>query len=256
MRERRSSRGRGRNGGSRGRYNSDNGSRNSRGNSRGRYNNRRRNNKRSFDNGNLRERITVESGYLVLIDQFMLANPQFTEKLSELIDDEPEAKDELIRKFGGDVVEIEPGTYKVDRNPYSMTIFIHPEGFKVDRRASQDNDPKDAKGTIFVDTRCLAMIDRELLDDIRLIEKYQQWWFGDQNKACRDLLRDNGGAVRYGFSKEHDELNIHFNEEDNTLCLQLVNIPEKKSKRSEKSESKESDSQDSEIDEDEETSES
>ena len=51
------------------------------------------------ESGNQRERIAVESGYLVLIDQFMLANPQFTQKLVELIDADATAKDELRPKW-------------------------------------------------------------------------------------------------------------------------------------------------------------
>ena len=63
------------------------------------------------------------------------------------------------------------------------------------------------------------MIDRELLDDIALLEKYQQLWFGGQDKACRDLLRDNGGAVRYGFHRQGDELGIYSVAGEDIICL-------------------------------------
>jgi hypothetical protein len=168
-----------------------------------------------YNGGNQRERISVESGYLVLIDQFMLANPYFTDKLNGLIDEAPEKKNTLISEFGGQVVEVPPGLYRIDRDPYNLTIVIHPEG--VD---SRDLSPtKEKIGRVYVDTRCLAMIDRELLDDPGLIEKYNFLWHSDQNKACRDLLRDNGGAVRYGFSKEQDELQIVFTENKTSLII-------------------------------------
>lgn len=170
------------------------------------------------ESGNQRERIAVESGFLVLIDQFMLANPQFTQKLVELIDADSVAKDELIRDYGGSVVEVQPGTYRIERDPYAYSIIIHPEGTEV--RANEVSErATDSRGRVFVDTRCLAMIDRELLDDSSLLEKYQQLWFSGQDKACRDLLRDNGGAVRYGFQRYGDELGIYVVPEDDVVCL-------------------------------------
>lgn len=170
------------------------------------------------ESGNQRERIAVESGFLVLIDQFMLANPQFTQKLVELIDAEPAAKDELIRDYGGSVVEVEPGTYRIERDPYAYSIIVHREGSEVDSSTIAER-ATDSRGRVFVDTRCLAMIDRELLDDSSLLEKYQQLWFGGQDKACRDLLRDNGGAVRYGFQRYGDELGIYVVPGEDIVCL-------------------------------------
>jgi hypothetical protein len=154
-----------------------------------------------------------------LIDQFMLANPQFVDQLMKLVDEDPSTKDDLIREYGGYVVEIDPGTYRIQRDPYECLIIIHPEGDSADIKkvASQ---MQAVNGTeIFIDTRCVAMIDRELLDDTSLIEKYQQLWFGGQEKACRDLLRDNGGAVRYGFSSLGDELDVTVDEDENFICL-------------------------------------
>jgi hypothetical protein len=63
------------------------------------------------------------------------------------------------------------------------------------------------------------MVDRELLDDSGLLDKYQQLWFSGQDKACRDLLRDNGGAVRYGFSRNSDELGVYFIPDEDVVCL-------------------------------------
>jgi len=176
-----------------------------------------------YHSGNQRERISVESGYLVLIDQFMLANPDFTSLLNKLIDDDPEKKNSLIEEFGGSVVELPPGLYRIDRNPYNMTIVVHPDGVDSQTLTAVTK----TSGVIYVDTRCLAMIDRELLDDPGLIEKYHFLWHSDQSKACRDLLRDNGGAVRYGFSKERDELEVMFTENKSSLVITPVGSTQK-----------------------------
>lgn len=173
-----------------------------------------------FNSGNQRERISVESGFLVLIDQFMLANQQFTEKLSSLVDADPAEKDALIEQFGGKVVELPPGLYRIDRDPYKMLIVVHPDG---ESPKLKDFESSEDSPSVFIDTRCVAMIDRELLDDYSLIEKYQSLWLSQQNKACRDLLRDNGGAVRYGFSRESDELEIATASEEHALVLRPRN---------------------------------
>ncbi|MEZ4753583.1 MAG: hypothetical protein R3A13_04635 [Bdellovibrionota bacterium] len=196
----------GRHGGGRGRH------------GRGRHGGGRGGPRRSADSGNRRERIAVESGNLVLIDQFMLANPQFYDRVVELIDSEPEAKDQVVKDYGGCVVSVDPGTYRIQRDPYAYTIVIHPQG-EDPQTETLTTDAKEVGGRVFIDTRCLAMIDRELLDDTGLLEKYRQLWADGKEKACRDLLRDNGGAVRYGFQRFGDELGVHAISEENVVCL-------------------------------------
>lgn len=170
------------------------------------------------ESGNQRERIAIESGFLVLIDQFMMANPQFLQRLAETQDDPMEVRDEVIREFGGQVVELEPGTYRIERDPYKYTIVIHPEGERPSRDELMEQ-AQESSGYVFVDTRCLAMIDRELLDDQSLLERYMQLWRSGEDKACRDLLRDNGGAVRYGFGRYGDELGVYVLPEEQVVCL-------------------------------------
>ena len=170
------------------------------------------------ESGNQRERISVESGYLVLVDQFMLANPQFIDRVRQTQDADPCERDNLVREFGGHVVELTPGTYRIERDPYKFTIVIHPEGTRPERGDELEQVAVKA-GYIFIDTRCLAMIDRELLDDQALLEKYSQLWLDGQEKACRDLLRDNGGAVRYGFGRFGDELGLYTVKDQNMICL-------------------------------------
>jgi len=194
------------------------GRRGGRGGGGGGYRRFSRGSRQSAESGNQRERIAIESGALVLIDQFMLANPQFIDKLKRIIDEDSSVKDQLIRDYGGTVVSLTPDRYRIERDPYAYFILIHPEGANPDSRELHET-ATDGKGHVFVDTRCLAMIDRELLDDSSLLEKYQQLWFNGQDKACRDLLRDNGGAVRYGFSRNGDELGVYAVPGENVVAL-------------------------------------
>ena len=189
-----------------------------RGRGRGGYGRGPRDLRQSSESGNQRERIAIESGALVLIDQFMLANPQLIDRLKDTLDDGPEAKNNIIQEFGGVVVEVTPGTYRIERDPFAFSIIVHPEG-EAPETAELQKKANDSLGHVFVDTRCLAMIDRELLDDSALLEKYQQLWFGGQDKACRDLLRDNGGAVRYGFDRHGDALGVYLSIEDDIVAL-------------------------------------
>jgi hypothetical protein len=167
------------------------------------------------ESGNQRERIAVESGSLVLIDQFMLANEDFIGDFIKVIDEETDKKEEVILRYGGIVLEVPSGTYKIDRDPQKFQIIIHKEDFEPEDVSDEDDETSESgatdkqhEKTVYLDTRCVAMIDRELLDDSSLLEKYQQLWFSGQDKACRDLLRDNGGAVRYGFSRFHEDLKL------------------------------------------------
>lgn len=195
-------------------YNRKDGGRRGRGRHNG--NRGRRNPTQAAESGNLRERIAVESGHLVMIDQFMLANQQFISAIQEVIDEDPSKKDEIVKRFGGSVIDLDPGTYRIARDPFKFTIVVHPEDAEFDQE-SLDKESSSSEGKVYVDTRCLAMIDRELLDDSELLVKYQELWFAGQDKACRDLLRDNGGAVRYGFNRHGDELGVH--KVDDCVCL-------------------------------------
>ena len=151
-----------------------------------------------------------------MIDQFMLANPEFISAYAEIVDEPVAKKVALVQRFGGVVAEVTPGTYRIDRDPYRFSIVIHPEHISASKASIEDGE---SAGTLCVNTRCLAMIDRELLDDSSLLDKYQQLWFSGRDKACRDLLRDNGGAVRYGFSRFSDDLSVTIDRSENLLVL-------------------------------------
>ena len=200
-----------------GRYSSRSNSRYSSGRGAPRFN-RRRSDISQADAGNKRERIAIESGALVLIDQFMLANPQFIQKMLDNIDEDASVKDNIIRDYGGEVIDIAPDTYGIQRDPYGLSIIIHPTNVKVDKK-ELSREMQEPVGNIFVDTRCVAMVDRELLDDNSLLKKYEELWNNGEDKACRDLLRDNGGAVRYGFCRYGDEFSVYVNDESNVVCL-------------------------------------
>ena len=185
----------------------------------------RRHPRQSAESGNQRERIAIESGDLVLIDQFMLANPQFIEKMATVVDEDTTVKNEVIREYGGKVIAVTRGTYRIERDPFAYTIVVHPEGDSLEA-PDMVKDATETLGEVNIDTRCLAMLDRELLDDNALLERYQQLWFDGQDKACRDLLRDNGGAVRYGFRRDGDELVVFQVPGADIICLWPKNIEE------------------------------
>jgi len=203
------------------------GGRSSRGgrSNRGRGHHSRRHPRQSAESGNQRERIAIESGDLVLIDQFMLANPQFIEKMAAAVDEDAAVKNDVIKEYGGKVISVTRGTYRIERDPFAYTIVVHPEGDSIEA-AELVKDATAELGDVNIDTRCLAMLDRELLDDTSLLERYQQLWFGGQDKACRDLLRDNGGAVRYGFRRDGDELAVFQVPGEDVICLWPRNLDE------------------------------
>jgi hypothetical protein len=183
----------------------------------------RRHPRQSAESGNQRERISIESGDLVLIDQFMLANGQFIEKMAAVLDEAADVKNQVIREYGGKVISVARGTYRIERDPFAYTIVVHPEGDSFGS-AEAVKEATELLGEVNIDTRCLAMLDRELLDDNSLLERYQQLWFSGQDKTARDLLRDNGGAVRYGFRRDGDELGVYQVPGEDVICLWPKNM--------------------------------
>jgi hypothetical protein len=183
----------------------------------------RRHPRQSAESGNQRERISIESGDLVLIDQFMLANGQFIEKMASVLDEAADVKNQVIREYGGKVISVTRGTYRIERDPFAYTIVVHPEGDSFGS-AEAVKVATELLGEVNIDTRCLAMLDRELLDDNALLERYQQLWFSGQDKTARDLLRDNGGAVRYGFRRDGDELGVYQVPGEDVICLWPKNM--------------------------------
>ncbi|HMO01418.1 MAG TPA: hypothetical protein PKD37_04665 [Oligoflexia bacterium] len=179
------------------------------------------------DSGNKKERVTIESGNLVLIDQYMLANGDFLSKLDSLIDSDPTLKDNLVRDYGGLTVKLGTGTFRIERDPFAFSILLYPEEADMRIQQSTEENNGDKIGELFLDTRCIVMIDRELLDDSSLLRRYQELWQSGQDKACRDLLRDNGGAVRYGFTRLAENLGVYLDRERNVVSIWSDTPPSK-----------------------------
>lgn len=146
-----------------------------------------------------KERVSLESGRLVLLDQFMLANSRFYESIKKCVDNDEEIDDEIIYRYGGIILDVPNGIYRLERDPIREFICVFPEESK------KNIEDEEKVGKVYLNTRCLALFDKEILDDLALLKRYREIWIQGDDKGCRDLLRDNGGAVRYGFSKISDD---------------------------------------------------
>lgn len=69
--------------------------------------------------------------------------------------------------MGERVVEVHPDRYRIERDPFAFSIVIHPEGH-MPVMEDLKREKAEEMGRVLVDTRCLAMIDREFLDDASL----------------------------------------------------------------------------------------
>jgi len=162
--------------------------------------------------GNANERLRITSGEAVLLDQFMMGNAQFGERLRSSGDVHM-----AVVEYGGTIVPLAPGDYGVHRDPREMCMVIHlpheledyqsGESGAVDFAALRDG--AESKGRVFVDTRCLVMIDRDRLSDGEFLSKFVEMRGQGADKEARDFVRTSGGAVRYGFSRLGDELGVY-----------------------------------------------
>lgn len=170
-----------------------------------------------------KERISLESGYLLLLDQFMPACDLFLKDFEAVRDGTFEEKVEVIRKYGGEVVALEPGEFKIARDPYKFYMAIYPE--KGEFSESELDKTMKPVGEVLVNTRCLALVDWELLNDTDFLNQYASLWNSGKDKKCRDLVREAGGAVRYGFNRHGDELGVHVFKEASRVYLWPINEP-------------------------------
>lgn len=183
-----------------------------------------------------RERLKVSSGLVLVIDQFMLSNKQFLAQIKSPSDADSAQEVGLVEAaamFGGCALEIEKGTYKVFRDPVQNIIALERMGEtpaeKEDEEAESpgfDFEPiLNAKGNltpvshVFIDTRCLVFIDADFLVDQSSMAEYGKLRHERQDKQARDLLRKNGGAVRYGFNRYGDELGVFRLHDEGLLAL-------------------------------------
>lgn len=189
------------------------------------------------------EHFEITSGYLMVIDQFMLGNKQFLVRIGRFRREleSPEVIDNKLKPvmemFGATILKLEPGRYGVYRNPVESTMVVSQNMLLT---KTSDNDVyKDkqedlesyidsldlskqervAIGRVFVDTRCLVFADVKLLEKASLLDGYRKMRSSGQEKKARDLLRENGAAVRYGFNRYGDELGIFELESEKVIAL-------------------------------------
>ena len=156
------------------------------------------------------EKLEVRSGYVVAIDQFMLSNSQFLGALATSKDSNTTA--DVVKSYGGSLWSLTNGTYRVHRDPFQTVIIVAPS-------VSEEEPDFDALiaehenmtliGKVYVDTRCVVIVDQDLLFNEELIGDYISLRRKGADKPARDLLREHGAAVRYGFSNLGDELGVY-----------------------------------------------
>ncbi|HMO17668.1 MAG TPA: hypothetical protein PKA63_05830 [Oligoflexia bacterium] len=175
------------------------------------------------------ERVEVVSGLLLVMDQFMLSNPDFLQAIPKTFEpDEEEFFTTLAdqaEEFGGFILEISPGSYTVFRNTYTRTMAVFPEfdGATLDEsRFDEIAENGESVGSVLIDTRCVVIFDAALCYRERLISEYRKLRRENDDKAARDMIRENGASVRYGFSRRSEELEAFFDEGSEILVLRGV----------------------------------
>ena len=185
-----------------------------------------------------RERLVISSGLVLMLDQFMLANDQFLRLLPEGEFDllsASEALNKAAKSYGGCVLQIGSDTYCVLRDPSEQVIALCPRGLCVEvDTVEQESSPEysfdletlvEQRGNlraleqVYVDTRCLVLVDANILTDQPSLEEYRDLRKASKDKPARDLIRSYGGAVRYGFNRYGDELGVFRLSEPDILVL-------------------------------------
>jgi hypothetical protein len=168
------------------------------------------------------ESLEIRSGKLLLIDQFMLGNQQFLAGIEESGVPENHLKD-----YGAAVLSVDPGRWKVYRFPRERAFVLCKADTHEDVLPSLLEEalhsPSLRKGTgkprMVIETRCAVFLDFQLVRDRDLVEKFSHLRKRGEDKEARDFLRESGGAVRYGFSQESDELQVTVIEPEGAIVL-------------------------------------
>lgn len=153
------------------------------------------------------ENLEISSGKLLIIDQFMLANEQF---IKPIVGSSEHILSQAL-KFGGELEELKPGQYFVLRDPARKMILLTQDKNEPDElfeKALGQLEKINPEKKVFVDTRCLVFCDANIVNNSDLIEKYSSLRKKGKEKPARDLLRQSGAAVRYGFNSHGDELAV------------------------------------------------
>ena len=169
------------------------------------------------------ERLEVSSGQVLLIDQFMLGNQQLFDALpprstdndaSQWLSESGSAIKTVITRYGGMIISVAKGTWGVLRDPQESLFVIGQlteEITNLDRAKDVAMDARgnaDPIGRVLIDTRCVVFIDAAILANTEFLTEYRKMRQSNQDKAARDVLRENGAAVRYGFRRDGDELGL------------------------------------------------
>ncbi|MCC6221333.1 MAG: hypothetical protein IT291_08855 [Deltaproteobacteria bacterium] len=187
--------------------------------------------------GNTGDELRVSSGYVVLIDQFMLGNSQFATPALSLLRSERSVRDisldfkDLVERYGGCLIELSPGLYRIFRDPEKMLMVMYSkfqgeapgldESFDELRIEEMAQSKRGVRtlGRVFVDTRCLVFVDVDLIRDEELLARYKLLRDGRRDKDARDFLRARGAVVRYGFQRLGDELGVFHMSEPRCIAL-------------------------------------
>jgi hypothetical protein len=172
------------------------------------------------------EKLQISSGLVLFVDQYMLANSQFLAPLqSKSINNKNYTElAEHLAKFGALVVPTKVGVYDVSRDPVERALAYYPENSENQKlddlivRAQARELLHLGKAQIY--SRCMVILDISLVQDKELLQKYRELRQSFDEKKARDLLRENGAAVRYGFNFRFDTLEV-FVEESNTSAILL-----------------------------------
>jgi hypothetical protein len=175
------------------------------------------------------ERVEIVSGVMLVIDQFMVGNPDFLRALPEEF--KPESDDffdalcDEAETYGGFALKLSPGSYTVYRNTYEKTIVVFPE-FDADKvtedKIEDTAENGEVLGSVILDTRCLAILDAAICFRENIIEAYRKLRIEDDDKAARDMIRENGASVRYGFSRRSEEIEGYFDDKNDIVVLRSV----------------------------------
>jgi hypothetical protein len=175
------------------------------------------------------ERVEIVSGLMLVIDQYMIGNPDFLRALpEEFKPDSDEFYDALCEEaevYGGFALQVSPGSYSVYRNTYEKTLVVFPEfdaGKITSDRISEIAEKGEVLGSVILDTRCIAILDAALCFRENIIEAYRKLRTENDDKAARDMIRENGASVRYGFSRRSEEIEGYFEENGDIVVLRSV----------------------------------
>lgn len=179
--------------------------------------------KKNAPNDKPLERLVISSGACIVIDQYMLGNKQFLDKIDLIQGESEQDMKELsacIADFGGHFGDLENGDFKVFRDPYEKLMLLLPfeNDSEIDRFLTSDEE-YDMLAEIAVDTRCLVFADVAILKNKNLLSEYSKLRASGEEKAARDLLRENGASVRYGFSARTETLGLFNVKEKSVLAL-------------------------------------